>query len=117
MKTETEILTAMRTVEAAHFRTTDDTGANFAALTVWSALRTALGMPAISKDDLPAWNGKAYTMPAGSRLLTNDAHDASLSRNLHALLHVIEQMEKIHGPMLSDDWRDSARAALKLSAT
>jgi hypothetical protein len=61
------------TVERAHFRTTEDTGANPCAMTVMNALRRAAGLPYISRDDLPAWDGKAYVQPAGSKLLAKHA--------------------------------------------
>ncbi len=64
----------MTKVETDHFRTNEDTGANLNALTVWNCLRRHAGLPYISRDDLPAYDGTAdaYLMPSGSRLLTND---------------------------------------------
>lgn len=61
----------MAEVEAAHFRTVEDTGANPCALLVWNALRRRAGLPWLSKEQLPAWDGKAYTMPPESTLLAN----------------------------------------------
>lgn len=43
---------AMEEVEAAHFRTAFDSGAESNALTVWNALRQRLGMPALRPVDL-----------------------------------------------------------------
>ncbi len=67
------ILAILREVEAAHFRTQKDTGANPTARLVWNSLRARLGLPSITLDDLPSHDGKAYMMPPNSRLLTAPA--------------------------------------------
>lgn len=71
-KATPEILKAIREVEAAHFRTVEDTGANKTALLVWNALRSRLGLPRVWTEDLPAWDEqrKGYYMPVNSKLLT-----------------------------------------------
>lgn len=65
------LIEAMRKVEAAHFRTVSDTGASPQALTVWNALRAAVGLPRIWREDLPEWDAekKQYVRPERSNLL------------------------------------------------
>lgn len=58
-------------VESSHFRTVEDTGANPNAMLIWNIVRQRVGLPRISKDDLPAWDGRTYAMPANSFLTTN----------------------------------------------
>ncbi len=67
-----KLLSVLREIEAAHFRTTEDTGANKTALTVWNGLRRRLGLPSIWTEDLPTWDQdrKGYFMPPASKLLT-----------------------------------------------
>ena len=60
-------------VEAAHFRTINDTGAADQARVVWNALRRRLGLPEVGKYHLPQWDGEKYAMPADSALLANVA--------------------------------------------
>ncbi len=62
-------------VEADHFRTVIDTGANPNAMVVWNALRRHAGLPGLSKDDLPAFDETRgqYLQPEGSRLLCKHA--------------------------------------------
>lgn len=61
---------AMLAVEAAHFRTQKDTGSNPNAMTVWNALRRRLGLPTLTKEQLPDWPDH-YAMPKDSALLAN----------------------------------------------
>lgn len=42
-------------VEAAHFRTAADTGANHNALMIWNIVRRHVGLPELTPEDLPAW--------------------------------------------------------------
>jgi hypothetical protein len=63
-------------VEAAHFRTINDTGAADQARVVWNALRRRLGLPEVGKYHLPQWDGEKYAMPADSALLANVAKSA-----------------------------------------
>lgn len=55
LKLEKSIQEIIAQVEAAHFRTETDTGANPAAMVVWNTLREKAGLPWLSKKDLPAW--------------------------------------------------------------
>lgn len=62
-------------VEAAHFRTINDTGAADHARVVWNALRSRLKLPDVEKHHLPQWDGVKYAMPADSTLLANLARN------------------------------------------
>lgn len=42
-------------VEAEHFRTQEDTGANECAMTVWNCVRRKLGREPLIKSSLPAY--------------------------------------------------------------
>ncbi len=72
---EAAIAELIAKVEADHFRTVTDTGANPNAMVVWNALRRAAGLPGLSKDDLPAHDETRdqYVCPKGSRLLVKPA--------------------------------------------
>ena len=59
----------IRKIEAAHFRTYGDSGANEKAQIVHSALRAEAGLPYLSNKDLPKWDGREYVVPENSRLL------------------------------------------------
>lgn len=71
MKPFTEAHALIAAVEAAHFRTVDDTGAHPCAMTVLNCMRREAGLPYLSRDDLPAWDGTRYAAPPTSRLLSN----------------------------------------------
>ena len=43
----------VKKVEADHFRTVHDTGANDCALFIWNLVRERLGLPRLEKKDLP----------------------------------------------------------------
>lgn len=58
-------------VEADHFRTVTDSGGHEKARLILNAFRRHAGLPYVTLDDLPAWNGSAYEMPRNSKLLTN----------------------------------------------
>jgi hypothetical protein len=45
----------IESVEKAHFRTNEDTGANPNALLIWNLVRKNCGLAPLSKDDLPAY--------------------------------------------------------------
>lgn len=45
----------IKNVEANHFRTEHDTGANQQALMIWNIVRQHFGQPRLSFSDLPAW--------------------------------------------------------------
>jgi hypothetical protein len=45
----------IKQVEAAHFRTVQDTGANHNALLIWNCVRKHVGLPALTLDDLPRY--------------------------------------------------------------
>ncbi len=62
----------MEEVEASHFRTETDTGANPCAMLVWNALRSKFGLPHLEKRDLPFWYDGKYVTPADSKLLKNN---------------------------------------------
>src|SRR6266540_2438292 len=68
---DSPLLVLITEVERDHFRTVEDSGANLNVLLIWNIVRRHAGLPRISRDDLPAWDGNRYTMPAGSRLLAN----------------------------------------------
>ncbi len=64
-----DLMIIMRDIEASHFRTEHDTGANDCALLIWNALRRRVGLPWLEKKHLPAWDGTRYAMPEVSNLL------------------------------------------------
>jgi hypothetical protein len=64
-----DLMLIMRDIEASHFRTEHDTGANDCALLIWNALRQRVGLPWLEKKHLPAWDGIRYVMPGVSNLL------------------------------------------------
>lgn len=83
--TQSRLEEAILAVEAAHFRTNEDTGANLNALVVWSAFRRAIGLPPLSWSDLPKWDETKheYVVPEGSRLMAHLArHQTSGGSNL-----------------------------------
>jgi hypothetical protein len=45
----------VKKVEAAHFRTVHDTGANENALLIWNIVREHVGLPWLKKSDLPVY--------------------------------------------------------------
>lgn len=49
------LLSFIKDVEEAHFRTEHDTGANRNALFIWSLVRRLAGLPDLALTDLPAW--------------------------------------------------------------
>lgn len=50
-----EIMDFIAKVEAAHFRTDADTGANEQALVIWNQVRRFAGLPKLNKADLPSY--------------------------------------------------------------
>jgi hypothetical protein len=71
MRIPKSVLKAIKEVEAAHFRTIHDTGANSAAMLVWNAFRRRFDLPWLTKEDLAQWNEekKQYILPENSKLL------------------------------------------------
>lgn len=63
---------AIKTVEAAHFRTEHDSGAHPHARLILNAFRRIAELPYVGNDDLPSWDQKrkGYYMPPASKLLT-----------------------------------------------
>ncbi|RYY74485.1 MAG: hypothetical protein EOO52_13045 [Gammaproteobacteria bacterium] len=60
----------IKTAEADHFRTTSDTGSNFHAMVILNVARVTAGLPTLTVNDLPRWNGvDKYVIPAQSNLL------------------------------------------------
>lgn len=45
----------VKEVERHHFRTEHDTGANLNAMLVWNIVRKHVGLPPLSKKDLPRY--------------------------------------------------------------
>lgn len=45
----------VKAVEAAHFRTRADTGANHNAMFIWNVVRNHVGLPRITIDELPTY--------------------------------------------------------------
>jgi hypothetical protein len=45
----------IKKVEAEHFRTDQDTGANSCALFIWNLVRAHAGLPTLKKSDLRAY--------------------------------------------------------------
>lgn len=45
----------IKRVEASHFRTNEDTGANLNALLIWNMVRQHLGMTQLTTKDLPSY--------------------------------------------------------------
>ena len=63
-----ELLEFIRDVEASHFRTDHDTGAQEHALFIWNIVRQKAGLPRLRKSDLPAWcetHGKYHVIQEG----------------------------------------------------
>lgn len=52
---EKSILELIETVEKAHFRTQEDTGANSNAILIWNCVRRFAGLPEIFRSDLPGY--------------------------------------------------------------
>lgn len=50
-----ELHNLIATVEADHFRTDQDTGANSNTLLVWNRVRKYAGLPELTKEQLPAF--------------------------------------------------------------
>lgn len=71
---EASLIGAIRTIEAADFRTLHDTGANPNAMIILNRLRGVAGLPSIGREDLPAWDESVqkYVRPANSKLLPQD---------------------------------------------
>lgn len=64
------ILTFIAEFEKDHLRTREDTGANPSCLLLWNMARFRVGLPMLSKEDLPAYssNKRRYVMPESSLL-------------------------------------------------
>ena len=65
------LIDAIREIERRDFRTNEDSGAHPNAMLLMNRLRKMVGLPEITKRDLPASNGKTYVMPPDSKLLAN----------------------------------------------
>lgn len=68
---EKTLIEAIRDCELKHFRTDQDTGASEHAQIVLNTFRHNAGLPPISKNDLPVWDGKQYAAPIHSNLIAN----------------------------------------------
>lgn len=83
-------------VEAAHFRTEHDTGANDCARLVWNVLRSHLGLPWLDRKHFPKWDGAKYAMPADSTLLVNIKNSRQLSAVLAGIRRDMSAKAKAH---------------------
>jgi hypothetical protein len=61
MTTETDLQNFIAAIEAAHFRTDEDRGANTNALFIWNRVREFAGLPELKRVDLPAYCFKHET--------------------------------------------------------
>ena len=66
-------------VEASHFRTDSDTGANWHAMFMWNLVRQHAGMKPLENKDLPTWceNCHKYHVRPLCRFVTNLPHAVS----------------------------------------
>ena len=76
------ILDFIRKVETNYLRTNIDAGATENALLMLNTARSMIGMPNITIQDLPKWNGEKYVMPPNSNLLANKKPDYRASDEL-----------------------------------
>lgn len=58
----------IKQVEADHFRTDQDSGANSLVMMVWNNVRIHAGLPRLTREDLPTWDPvkKAYLVKTKS---------------------------------------------------
>ena len=71
MHSKAELILLIAKIEAAHFRTVEDTGANPCAMIVMNALRKEAGFSPLSTSDLPAYDEteNTYVRPVSSNLV------------------------------------------------
>jgi len=75
-----KLIEAIKDCEKRHFRTVDDTGANFNAQIVLNTFREHAGLPSIFDTDLPKYDRdlKRYVTPEGSKLLSASTNSGEL---------------------------------------
>ncbi len=103
-------------VEADHFRTVHDSGGNERARLILNAFRRHAGLPYISLEDLPAWNGSIYEMPRDSKLLANPLRPHGATHQ-SAAVKAIEALSKLPIGCLSCEREAVVQAAIDEALT